>query len=187
MTPSAAVLADQWKDIVTAAPFDEHTVVAPGIRKDSQNGRGANYGSEDILSNGSVIFVPENTAAFVFSQAGIEQVITQPVDLSIATARRPSLTRRTVERRALATSSLAKLQTALGSRECRRKRSASPLSTCAKSGGSSSGARTARVQRPLLRSRPRDLLFRKLFRPGDRCRALRTKLRPCKRDVLLTR
>ena len=72
------VLADQWKDIVTAAPFDEHTVVAPGIRKDSQNGRGANYGSEDILSNGSVIFVPENTAAFVFSQAGIEQVITQP-------------------------------------------------------------------------------------------------------------
>ena len=68
------VLADQWKDIVTAAPFDEHTVVAPGIRKDSQNGRGANYGSEDILSNGSVIFVPENTAAFVFSQAGISTV-----------------------------------------------------------------------------------------------------------------
>ena len=72
------VLSDQWKDIVTAAPFDEHTIVAPGIRKDTQNGRGANYGAEDILSNGSVIFVPENTAAFVFSQAGIEQVITTP-------------------------------------------------------------------------------------------------------------
>lgn len=70
------VLADQWKDIITAGPFDEHVVVAPGIRKDSQNGRGANYGTEDILSNGSLIFVPENTAAFVFSQAGIEQVIT---------------------------------------------------------------------------------------------------------------
>lgn len=72
------VLSDQWKDVVTAAPFDEHTVVTPGIRKDSQNGRGANYGAEDILSNGSIIFVPENTAAFVFSQAGVEQVITQP-------------------------------------------------------------------------------------------------------------
>lgn len=72
------VLSDQWKDIVTAAPFDEHTIVAPGIRKDSQNGRGANYGAEDILSNGSIIFVPENTAAFVFSQSGIEQLITQP-------------------------------------------------------------------------------------------------------------
>lgn len=72
------VLSDQWKDIITAAPFDEHTIVAPGIRKESQNGRGANYGAEDILSNGSIIFVPENTAAFVFSQAGIEQVITKP-------------------------------------------------------------------------------------------------------------
>lgn len=72
------VLADQWKDIVTAPTFDEHTVVAPGIRKNSQNGRGANRGAEDILSNGSLIFVPEGTAAFVFSQAGIEQVITTP-------------------------------------------------------------------------------------------------------------
>lgn len=72
------VLADQWKDIVTAPAFDEHTVVAPGIRKNSQNGRGANRGAEDILSNGSLIFVPEGTASFVFSQAGIEQVITTP-------------------------------------------------------------------------------------------------------------
>ena len=72
------VLSDQWKDIVTCAPFDEHTLVARGIRKRSQDGLGANHGSEDILSNGSIIFVPENTAAFVFSQAGIEQVITEP-------------------------------------------------------------------------------------------------------------
>lgn len=72
------VLADQWKDVVTAPAFDERTVVAPGVRKDSQNGRGANRGAEDILSTGSVIFVPEGTAAFVFSQSGIEQVITTP-------------------------------------------------------------------------------------------------------------
>ena len=72
------VLADQWKDIVTAPAFDEHTVMAPGIRKNSQSGRGANRGAEDILSNGSLIFVPEGTAAFVFSQSGIEQVITAP-------------------------------------------------------------------------------------------------------------
>lgn len=72
------VLSDQWQDVITAGDFDEHTVVAPGVRKNSQNGRGANRGSEEILSNGSMIFVPENTAAFIFSQAGIEQVITQP-------------------------------------------------------------------------------------------------------------
>lgn len=71
-------LQDQWKDIVTAADFDEHTLVAPGIRKADQNGRGNNFGSQDILSNGSMILVPENTAAFIFSQSGIEQVIDEP-------------------------------------------------------------------------------------------------------------
>lgn len=71
-------LSDQWKDIVTASSFDEHVVVAPGVRRRSQDGRGANYGSNDVLSNGSLIYVPDNTAAFIFSQAGIEQVIIQP-------------------------------------------------------------------------------------------------------------
>lgn len=71
------VLSDQWKDIVTSRPFTEHSLVVPGIRKRTQDGRGSNDGSEDILSNGSIIFVPENTAAFIFSQGGIEQVITQ--------------------------------------------------------------------------------------------------------------
>lgn len=72
------MLQDQWKDVVTAGHFNEHTIVAPGVRKRSQNGRGANMGSDDILSNGSVIYVPENTAAFIFSQAGIEEVILEP-------------------------------------------------------------------------------------------------------------
>ncbi len=74
----SGVLADQWKDIITAPTFDEHTVSAAGVRKNAQNGYGANQGAQDILSNGSLIFVPENTSAFVFSQAGIEQVITTP-------------------------------------------------------------------------------------------------------------
>ena len=72
------VFADQWKDVVTVEPFTEHTVVAPGVRKNSQNNRGNNKGSAEILSNGSLIYVPENTSAFVFSQAGIERVIDQP-------------------------------------------------------------------------------------------------------------
>ena len=65
------VFSDQWKDVITAGHFDEHTLVTPGVRRNSQNGRGGNYGAEDILSNGSIIYVPENTAGFVFSQAGI--------------------------------------------------------------------------------------------------------------------
>ena len=71
--------ADQWKDIITAGHFGEYTAVAPGIHQQTNKGRGTNSkGSVDIISNGSKIFVPENTAAFIFSQAGIEDVITEP-------------------------------------------------------------------------------------------------------------
>ena len=71
--------ADQWKDIITAGVFDEHTVVVPGIIKTTNNGRGSNTsGSDGVISNGSKIFVPENTAAFIFSQSGIETIITEP-------------------------------------------------------------------------------------------------------------
>ena len=70
--------ADQWKDIITAGHFNEYTVVAPGVYQQTNNGRGTNFkGSADVISNGSKIFVPENTAAFIFSQAGIEDVVTQ--------------------------------------------------------------------------------------------------------------
>lgn len=71
--------ADQWKDIFTADSFDEHVVVAPGIQKSYNNSRGSNYkGSDGIISNGSKIYVPENTAAFIFNQSGIEEIITEP-------------------------------------------------------------------------------------------------------------
>ena len=70
--------ADQWKDIITAGTFDEHVVVSPGIHKATNNGRGTNmYGSDGVISNGSKIYVPENTAAFIFSQSGIEDIITE--------------------------------------------------------------------------------------------------------------
>lgn len=73
-----STLADQWRDIITAGEFKEHTLVGPGLRRESTRGYGANRGLENVLTNGSLIFVPENTVAFVFSQAGIEQVIAQP-------------------------------------------------------------------------------------------------------------
>ena len=71
--------ADQWKEIITAPTFGEHDVVVPGVVQRSNNGRGSNYfGSVDVISNGSKIFVPENTAAFIFNQAGIDSIIVEP-------------------------------------------------------------------------------------------------------------
>ena len=70
---------DQWKDIITAGHFDEHTALIPGEQRNTDNGRGSNgHGSEGVITNGSKIYVPENTAAFIFSQSGIENIISQP-------------------------------------------------------------------------------------------------------------
>ena len=75
----SGTFADQWKEIVTAGSFDEQTAILPGIIKRTNNGRGINFnGSEGVITNGSKIFVPENTAAFIFDRSGIEAVITQP-------------------------------------------------------------------------------------------------------------
>ena len=72
-------LADQWKEALTAAPFDEHVVVAPGVQRGDSRGRGVNtFGEEGIITNGSKIYVPENTAAFIFCQSSIEDILTQP-------------------------------------------------------------------------------------------------------------
>ena len=71
--------ADQWKDIITVNQFDEHTVVMPGILQRTNNRRGTNTESSNgVLSNGSRIYVPLNTAAFVFDQSGIEGILTEP-------------------------------------------------------------------------------------------------------------
>ena len=75
----SGAFADLWKEIITAGPFHEHTAVAPGVLKHVNNERGVNEnGSEGIITNGSHIYVPENTAAFIFSESGIENVIIEP-------------------------------------------------------------------------------------------------------------
>lgn len=70
--------ADQWREIIAPGNFDEQVVMVPGVLQNTNNGRGSNYrGSEGVLTNGSKIFVPENTAAFIFNQSGIEDIITE--------------------------------------------------------------------------------------------------------------
>ncbi|MUH59687.1 SPFH domain-containing protein [Bifidobacterium canis] len=74
----SGTFADQWLDIITVGAFDEHTAVMPGVYRETNDGRGSNTKHSDaVISNGSHIYVPENTAAFIFDQSGIENVITQ--------------------------------------------------------------------------------------------------------------
>ena len=72
-------LADQWKDFFTAPPFDEQTLVAPGIIQETNRGRGSNrYGSTNVVTDGSRIAVPENTAVIITDGGEIDSVSTEP-------------------------------------------------------------------------------------------------------------
>lgn len=70
--------ADQWLDIITVGQFGEHVALMPGVYQETNQGRGSNTKhSAAVISNGSRIYVPENTAAFIFDQSGIESIITE--------------------------------------------------------------------------------------------------------------
>lgn len=71
----SGTLSDQWKDIYTAQPFDEHSALVKGIKKSTKNGRKTDS-SDSVITNGSIIYVPENTACVIFSQGMIEEIIT---------------------------------------------------------------------------------------------------------------
>lgn len=72
-------LADQWNDFYTAPAFDEQTLVAPGVLQEQNRGRGSNRrGSTNIVTDGSRIAVPENTAAIITDGGSIVSVSTEP-------------------------------------------------------------------------------------------------------------
>lgn len=72
--------ADQWKDFY--APTEEITatsVVFKAVPKGTNNGRGENYkGSENIISNGSKIIVPEGTALITMQDGAVTSFIAEP-------------------------------------------------------------------------------------------------------------
>ena len=72
----AGGLIDQWSEVVTADGFDEHTVVSPGVFRG--RGRGSWAGDLGEVVDGTQIYVPENTAAFVFSGNGVEAIMGIP-------------------------------------------------------------------------------------------------------------
>ena len=77
---TTSTLTDQWKDIYVPCAFDEHMVVVPGVVKTKHTGSTSDNRPTGVISTGSKVFVPENTAAFVFSQGGIEAILTEPGD-----------------------------------------------------------------------------------------------------------
>lgn len=73
-------LADQWEDfIVPMSGVPATAGVYPAVAKGTNAGRGANTkGSNNIISNGSKIVVPEGTALITMQEGAITGCITEP-------------------------------------------------------------------------------------------------------------
>ena len=64
--------ADQWLDYIMPPAMSDHVLAGKGSPKGTNAGRGSNAaGSENIISNGSKILVPEGTAAVFVQDGGI--------------------------------------------------------------------------------------------------------------------
>ncbi len=72
--------ADQWKDYyVPMANIPGTAAVFQAVPQGTNNGRGSNTkGSENIISNGSKIVVPEGTALITLQDGAITGLITEP-------------------------------------------------------------------------------------------------------------
>lgn len=72
--------ADQWKDFYTVPSNIAPTAgLFQAVPQGQNNGRGENYkGSENIISNGSKIVVPEGTALITMQDGQITGLVTEP-------------------------------------------------------------------------------------------------------------
>lgn len=75
----SSTFADQWKDFyVPSSNITETSAVYPAVLKSINNGRGENYkGNANIITNGSKIVVPENTALITVQDGAITGCITE--------------------------------------------------------------------------------------------------------------
>jgi len=85
-------LADQWLEFITAPSFDEQLLVAPGLPQAQNAGRGSNTrASTNVISNGSRILIPENTALVTTDGGRISNVSLEPGYFTFTSDGQPSL------------------------------------------------------------------------------------------------
>lgn len=71
--------ADQWKDYYKPSSFSSTTAFFPAIAQSQNAGRGENTkGSDNIITNGSKILVPNGTALITMQDGAITGCITEP-------------------------------------------------------------------------------------------------------------
>ncbi|MDR1796468.1 MAG: SPFH domain-containing protein [Clostridiales Family XIII bacterium] len=73
-------LGDQWKDfLIPPASTPDTAGIVCAVKKSQDAGRGSNvHGSDNVITNGSTVVVPEGYAAVTFDNGGLTNFVAQP-------------------------------------------------------------------------------------------------------------
>ena len=86
---AGGVMADQWKEYFYCDSLPENVLAARGYKRVS--GRSSNRGSDNIISNGSVIAVADGQCMMIVEQGKIVELCAEPGEFVYDTSTEPSI------------------------------------------------------------------------------------------------
>ena len=86
---AGGVMADQWKEYFYCDSLPENVLAARGYKRVS--GRSSNRGSDNIISNGSVIAVADGQCMMIVEQGKIVELCAEPGEFLYDTSTEPSI------------------------------------------------------------------------------------------------
>ena len=85
-------LADQWLEVIEPAPMRDSDCLVPGQKVNVRNGRGSNlYGTDNIVSNGSMIHVYDNQFMMLIDGGKVVDYTAEPGYYKVDNSAAPSL------------------------------------------------------------------------------------------------
>ena len=89
LSSAGSVLADQWKEYFYCNALDSDTLVVKGEKKTS--GRSSNRGSDNIITNGSIIAVADGQCMIIVDQGKIAELCAEPGEFRYDASSEPSI------------------------------------------------------------------------------------------------
>ena len=86
---AGGVLADQWKEYFYCEALPTDVICTKGVKRTS--GRGSNNGSDNIISNGSVIAVADGQCMIIVDQGKVVDICAEPGEYTYDVSSEPSL------------------------------------------------------------------------------------------------